>query len=132
MPIQFKDYITRAFMRQNPDKLFVFGDNCERTGFGGQAKEMRGEPNVVGVRTKLKAAHGPDCYFTDDKFNYYASLVDEDFKLVEQFLERGGTVVFPSSGLGTGLALLSQHAPLVLEHINNWVRVLESTYGRIE
>lgn len=42
--IEYRDHITRAMLRAEPEKLFVFGDNFVRTGFGGQAKEMRGEP----------------------------------------------------------------------------------------
>lgn len=30
-------HISRAYVRANRDKLFLFGDNLERRGFGGQA-----------------------------------------------------------------------------------------------
>lgn len=36
------DNITRQFVRDNPQYLFLFGDNLIGKGFGGQAKEMRG------------------------------------------------------------------------------------------
>jgi len=34
-------FITREYVRKNRDKLFLFGDNLERRGFGGQAAAMR-------------------------------------------------------------------------------------------
>ena len=33
-------HISRAYVRANRDKLFLFGDNLERRGFGGQAAAM--------------------------------------------------------------------------------------------
>lgn len=56
--------IYRADLAMNPKVLYVFGDNLERKGFGGQAYEMRGEPNAFGIATKRLASHYfPDSYF---------------------------------------------------------------------
>ena len=52
--ITFQERITRADLRANPDTLYVFGDNMRRRGMGGQAAEMRGEPNAVGIPTKWR------------------------------------------------------------------------------
>ncbi len=46
------DYITREIVRDNPKKIFVFGDNDERDGFGGQAGQMRGEKNSIGIQQR--------------------------------------------------------------------------------
>ncbi len=46
--------ITRAEVRANPDRYYVFGDNMTGTGYGGQAAQMRGEVNAVGVPTKWR------------------------------------------------------------------------------
>jgi hypothetical protein len=45
-------HITREMVRADPSTVFVFGDNMARNGLAGQAKEMRGEPNAIGVPTK--------------------------------------------------------------------------------
>ena len=55
--------ISRAYVRANRDKLFLFGDNLERRGFGGQAAAMRGEPNAVGIPTKKKPSYAGDAFF---------------------------------------------------------------------
>lgn len=107
--VEFQKWITRQDLRDNPDKYYVFGDNCVREGFGGQAKEMRGEPNAIGVRTKFSPDRKPSSYFTD--CNMCAMLILDDFKDIYQLINKGKTIVFPLDGLGTGLSLLPEKAP---------------------
>jgi hypothetical protein len=45
---------TRATARRYTDALFAFGDNLARTGRGGQAAALRGEPNAVGIPTTTR------------------------------------------------------------------------------
>ncbi|MBK6589930.1 MAG: hypothetical protein IPG22_16715 [Acidobacteria bacterium] len=54
-------WITRAFVREHRDRIFLYGDNLTRRGFGGQAAAMRGEPNVVGIPTKKLPSNREDC-----------------------------------------------------------------------
>ena len=63
MPLVHQKLILNADLRANPDVLYLFGDNVLRVGFGGQAKEIRGEPNAVGVRTKHRPNMHPDAFF---------------------------------------------------------------------
>ena len=59
MPIVFKQKIVRSDLRNNPAKRFVFDDNVQRRGFAGQAKDMRGEKNAIGVVTKWAPSMDP-------------------------------------------------------------------------
>jgi hypothetical protein len=52
MPIIYQKFIRRQDLRNNRDKFYVFGDNMQRIGYGGQARDMRGEPNAIGAVTK--------------------------------------------------------------------------------
>ncbi|SDK47143.1 hypothetical protein [Bradyrhizobium ottawaense] len=63
MPVVFQNWITRNDLLDNRDKMYVFGDNVQRTGFAGQAKEMRGEPNAIGVVTKWAPSMQPTAFF---------------------------------------------------------------------
>lgn len=110
--------IYRVDLRANPKFLYVFGDNLDRKGFGGQAKEIRGEPNAFGIVTKRKAAHGHlDCYLHDYEKDAWAA-VDKDFDhLCEVAYDYWG-IILPLDGIGTGLAQLSEYAPNLLKHIN--------------
>ena len=47
--IIFQDFITRKDVRENRFKIYVFGDNLQKIGYGGQAKAMRGEYNTIGI-----------------------------------------------------------------------------------
>lgn len=119
--------IKRADLQANPHLLYIFGDNMERTGLGGQAREMRGEPNAFGFATKRKAAHGtPDCYFVDgdpDLADIYASeLVRLSEKLQDKSIE---AVVWPLDGIGTGLAELAKFCPSYLNKLTILPNVLK-------
>ena len=64
--------------RQWGTTVFVFGDNMERCGFGGQAAAMRGEPNAVGVPTKWAPGSAPADFFCDDDLKDLAVLFEGD------------------------------------------------------
>jgi hypothetical protein len=120
-------HITRAMVRADPDTLYVFGDNMGRRGSGGQAKEMRGEPNAVGVPTKWAPHSRPDAYFTD------ADLLNRDvwhairtaFDEMRGALANGRDVVVPADGIGTGLAQLPTRAPRMHSMIEAAIASLE-------
>jgi hypothetical protein len=101
----------REFLKAHPEARFVFGDNTIRQGFGGQAKECRGEPNAIGVATKALPTMDPDAFFADTQANL--DVVLEDLREVEAAFKEGRQIYAPADGLGTGLAELPQRAPLI-------------------
>lgn len=131
--IEYMNFITREIMQANPNKIFVFGDNDERRGHGGQAKEMRGEPNAIGIRTKKEAAHNPETsYYTDSEYQENVKKILLDVKLVMDEMKKGKTIVFPSDGIGTGLAKLSENAPRTLGFIKGIIKQLEAYAASFE
>lgn len=115
--------ITRAMVQANPDRLFIFGDNMERSGRAGQAAAMRGEPNAIGVPTKWHPSRLPDAYFSEADTDNHAvrAAILNAFLEMEGALMEGRDVVIPADGLGTGLAELPTRAPslyrLIEQHI---------------
>ena len=109
--------ILRDDLRANPDVLYVFGDNLVRQGKGGQAAEMRGEPNAVGVATKLAPGTSEACYFSDADFGPAVSFIEEDVQPIREQLAKGGVVVVPMDGIGTGLSELPTRAPRIYEYL---------------
>jgi len=105
--------ITRTMVRTNRDTLYVFGDNMQRTGRGGQAREMRGEPNTIGVPTKWGPGRREADYFSDaDADNpHVRDAILGAFAQIRHTLHLGRNVVIPADGLGTGLAELPVRAP---------------------
>lgn len=76
MPLRYRRFITRQNLRAAPDTLFVFGDNLERRGLGGQAAEMRDEPSAVGVPTKHQPSRRAEAYFSDADFAAVKPSID--------------------------------------------------------
>ncbi len=111
MPIYYQTMITRNDLKSNPEVLFIFGDCDSRSGFGGQAKEMRGEPNAVGVRTKNKPSREFDAYWSDKTLETNCMKIEEDLSRIKSHLRRGGLVVIPRFGIGTGLSEMKTHCP---------------------
>lgn len=106
-------------LRDNPGTLFVFGDNMERVGLGGQAKEMRGEPNAVGIPTKWGPSTKPGAYFKDADFPHVQDEIDKGFDRLVRHVNNGGTVVWPEDGIGTGLADLPRKAPKIYAYLQS-------------
>jgi hypothetical protein len=105
-------HITRKFVRDHPEKIFIFGDNCLGRGFGGQAGELRGEPNSYGIPTKKYPSMKADAFFTDDEFEDNVKIIDEAFARIP--IDGREIVILP---LGTGLAQLPQRAPKTYEYL---------------
>lgn len=121
-------FVTRRMVRENrARRVYMFGDNMAREGRGGQAAEMRGEPNTIGVPTKWRPDRHPSAYFTDDDWNYdgVRITIQAAFAAAEMFLEAGFDVVIPADGLGTGRARLGETAPVILSEINRLIDRLQ-------
>ena len=117
--------ITRTYIRSNPNKLFLFGDNLERKGFGGQAAAMRGEPNTIGVPTKKKPSYFPDAYFTDAEFEQNKFAIDLAFVTLTKAISDSITaIVIPTHGLGTGRGQLKQKAPRTFAYLQSRLEAL--------
>lgn len=117
MPIRYEKHITREMLRAEPETLFVFGDNLQRRGLGGQAREMRGEPNAVGIPTKRAPSMHPCDMYKDADLDAYLYARAHDVMRLSQHLMDGGVVVLPADGLGTGRAQLKQSAPAIWDQL---------------
>jgi len=122
--IRQKLKIVRSDIQTNREWLFLFGDNYSRSGRGGQAAEMRGEPNSVGILTKMLPSMLPEAFLRDEDFWCWKNRAQADFNRVEGHLRIGGTSIMSDKGLGTGLAQLEERAPLIWaalqEEIKKW------------
>lgn len=116
--VERMQYITREYVRANRNKLFLFGDNLERRGFGGQAAAMRGEPNAIGIPTKKSPSYRDDAFFSDDEFEQNKASIDAAFaEIMRAITDSIRVIVIPSDGLGTGRAQLERRAPRTFAHL---------------
>ena len=129
MPLEIRHRYSRQDLRANPDKMFIFGDNAVRVGFGGQAREARGEPNAVGICTKKAPTYEAQDFLTDAEYALNVVIIIADFDPVFRALLRGQVVVWPADGIGTGIAQLATRAPETLHFINTIIDSLKRVYG---
>lgn len=143
MLLIYQHRVYREDLKANPHLLYIFGDNLDREGMGGQAGEMRGEPNAFGIATKRSISHSyPDDYFFDTQ-PAVQDIIDVEFIKLEEkvaplsFMYVGETkvpardyryeaIVIPLDGIGTGLSRLPETAPKLLEYINKKLKGLEN------
>jgi hypothetical protein len=114
--IVYKKFITRSDVKRNNNDIFIFGDNDQRSGFGGQAKEMRGEPNAIGIRVKKLPSMNEGSFYTDNEYEENIRKINEDLNHLEKLLH-AQTIVFPANGIGTGMAKLNITAPETFNYL---------------
>ena len=124
MPVIYESWIDRKDLQENPESLYLFGDNDQRKGLGGQAYSMRGEPNAVGVRTKKSPSRAPWAFWCDSNYEENIGKITLDLSLAVAYLKQGGTVVIPEDGIGTGLSEMMEHCPRTFEFLNEAVAEL--------
>lgn len=92
--------VTKEFLRQFPEYIFVFGDNAERRGKKGAAT-LRNEPNTFGFITKKKPCNYDHCFYLAseyrDKFNI-------EITFLQNRIERIPGKIFLISKIGSGFA----------------------------
>lgn len=133
---------TPELLQANPDCTFVFGDNLQRVGKGGQAI-IRDEPNVIGIPTKVTTGL---CFSDYEQYcslpswdskredyqlgwKMYQDVIDKDLLKVEDRLALGETVVVPMDFIGTGLARLPNEAPGLLFYLYHRFNLMMHRWG---
>lgn len=123
--MRFEKFITRQMLKDEPNTLFVFGDNMAREGYGGQAAEMRGEPNAVGIPTKWTPSNNRWAFFADKDLKEVKIDINEAFIKLFCHASQNGEIVWPQDGIGTGLADLKNKAPAIWDYIEDLRKCLE-------
>jgi hypothetical protein len=108
---------TRSYIQEHPNWLFVFGDNLERIGLGGQAAAARNEPNAVGIATKKAPSMSLDAFFIDADYDAWFEAEKATFGMLLSASRNGRTIIWPLDGIGTGLAQLEKRAPSIWNDI---------------
>ena len=114
--VRYMKYINRHDVKTSNRAVFVFGDNDTRSGMGGQAKEMRGEPNAIGIRVKKSPSMSEGSFYTDDEYIENTRKIAEDLENLGR-VAYGKIIVFPEDGVGTGMAMLNRTAPRTFDYL---------------
>ena len=92
--------ITKQFLDENPNAIFVFGDNTHRVGYGGAAI-LRDHPQSYGFITKKNPDNRDESFYHPDSYriDFLAYAVE-----LQLFIEKNIDKTFYISQLGGGLA----------------------------
>jgi hypothetical protein len=92
--------ITKQFLDENPNTIFVFGDNTHKVGYGGAAI-LRDHPQSYGFITKKNPDNRDESFYHPDSYriDFLAYAVE-----LQLFIEKNIDKTFYISQLGGGLA----------------------------
>ncbi len=102
--------------RSKPTYIFLFGDNLQKKGLGGQAI-IRYELNAFGIPTKRYPNLFPSAFMTDTTLDFNMKAIDNAINDLEQVLSNYDGIVISEAGLGTGLARLNTKAPETFKYL---------------
>ena len=92
--------VSTKYLRENPEHIFVFGDNKIGRGKKGAAIH-RDEPNAYGFVTKKRPSYANDAYY---KPREYKDVFDKELSKLIREIEANPTNTYLISRLGSGLA----------------------------
>lgn len=92
--------VTANFLNENPNFIFVFGDNKDRVGTGGAAV-LRYHPQSYGFITKRSPNMRPESFYDPDD---YEDIFDDELVKLINLIDRKPDHTFFVSKLGSGLA----------------------------
>jgi hypothetical protein len=119
---------TKKMVKENPNIYFVFGDNFEKKGHGGQAI-IRDYKNTIGVPTKKYPSNHNSSFMTDDEFEKNKKEIDKAFFKIRDAIKNDYFIALPRDGLGTGLAKLEEKAPETNQYLLKKISKLKKDYG---
>jgi hypothetical protein len=104
-----------------------------RSGLGGLAREVRKQPNSVGIPTKHYPSLKEEAFFTDSIMydRIVMSAIDGAIKQIDELLKEGYDVVIPMAGIGSGLSQLPERAPRLFNYIEQKLQFLERKYNPV-
>lgn len=95
-----EEIVTKQHLMDNPNHIFVFGDNLLRKGYGGAAK-LRDIPNTYGFITKKYPNNNDNSFYTPDE---YHDIYQREIDALRGLMLVNPDVVYLISKLGGGLA----------------------------
>ena len=92
--------VTKEYLDNNSNVIFVFGDNTIGIGYGGAAV-LRDHVQSYGLITKVYPDNADSSYYTVKE---YKPIFEREMTLLKQFIQQNKNKLFLISKLGAGLA----------------------------
>lgn len=125
-------FYTPKLLKQHSSKDFIFGDNLQRVGKGGQAV-IRDLPNAIGVATKVSPDNSRDAFFRESLLERHIVPVMHDLAAVAMVAKHRDVVVPVTEdgqiSLGLGLARLDVTSPTTYKLIASYLNAIAEEKG---
>ena len=105
--------ISRKFVTEHPDWIFIYGNDYFQKGCLGQAWEFANEPNTFRVPTLYKYCANP-VFFTDSNFDEWSWKIAES---VEK-LPRYDKPIIVVRKIGEGCSRMKELSPRLFQYMN--------------
>ena len=106
--------ITRKFIQDHPDWIFVYGASNDGKGFFGQTYHCQGEPNAYSVSTMFRICNSAsDKYFDDSMYDFYVRCILDSVSRIPI----DGRPILPLRRIGEGHSQLSYKAPKLFRRL---------------
>ena len=92
--------VTKQFLDENPNAIFIFGDNLRRVGYGGAAV-LRDHTQTYGFITKRNPDNMDESFYRPESYRFDFNVYVLELRL---FIEKNSDKTFYVSQLGGGLA----------------------------
>jgi hypothetical protein len=113
---------TEDIENSDPRVVYIFGDNLDQEGHGGQAKVARpfvSKGKAFGIPTKRHPGMHDGDFFSDRKDEIL--FVKKAFGVINLFRTKGKIIVF-FPGIGEGLAELPTRSPIIYNMIKKFIK----------
>lgn len=119
----FNGYWSEQDVKNHPDWLFIYGDNDQHSGKGGQAV-IRNMPNAMGIPTKKNPSTALNSYYSDTEIDDNRRKISQAISNIQDAMSKYSTLVLPKDGIGTGLSQLNSRAPLTFGYLQYRIKDL--------
>jgi hypothetical protein len=112
----YPDHITKGWLREHPDCIFVFGDNMARFGHGGAAA-LRDLPNTYGFITQKYPDSRPESHYKPEE---YTHILNTETEFLRERILCNPDLTFMITKLGGGLANMFNIRPAIIEKLKEF------------
>lgn len=124
--IKIPHHISRTFIQQHPEYIFLYAGDVKDKSILGQAWAAKGAPNAFAIPTLYKYCTSSAVYFTDSRRSEWTEYIDNAFSLIPNW----DKPIIPFPKIGRGCSRLQELGPKVYEYIHK--RINEIKYPNIE
>lgn len=123
--IVIPSHISRTFVKEHRDYIFVYGFDVRGLGCEGQPWAFHGESNCYPVPTLEKYCPSSKIFFNDGNFTYYANIIDDYIDKIARDAFISKKPVIPCRKIGMGCSQLHFVAPRLFAYLQKRLNVIQ-------